>query len=477
MKVLLVRPHPQLPTSRWLQTMILLEPYAQELVAAAVQPPHDVKICDLAIEKRPLAAYRRTLKAYRPDLIGFGGFSSQFQVNKELAGISKQMLPGVLTCLGGIHASSLPSDGKHPELFDLIVRGDGVSALKAIIAALDAGQPLPESDCILPVKSPNFDKLAQLPPPALHIDGIEARPRRDLVDASRYYCICYGQPKTRVKTLFPRIACVRTSVGCPHRCSFCVVHFLANGRYLQRPVADVVDEIAALPQEYIYFVDDETFINAKRMQEMAEMLIARGVKKKYLSWARSDTICRHPELFELWKQAGLEFVYVGFESLEESNLGDYNKHATPSQNRQAREILRKLQLNVHAALMVNPDFEVKDFNVVENAIEELAPAEFAFTVLSPPPGTADFAANRSRFICPDPCAYYDCLHTILPTKMPLKAFYRRFALLYALGARQIPPKVNKVKAPMRDVAAFMLGGVRLGWHLLRMHRDYDRKYW
>jgi radical SAM superfamily enzyme YgiQ (UPF0313 family) len=256
-----------------------------------------------------------------------------------------------------------------------------------------------------------------------------------------------------------------------------VVHFLANGRYLQRTVEDVVDEIASLPQEYIYFVDDETFINANRMRQMAELLIAKGVKKKYLSWARSDTICRHPDLFELWKRAGLEFVYVGFESLEESNLGSYNKNATASQNRQARDILRKLELNIHAALMVNPDFDDKDFDTVSNAIEELAPAEFAFTVLSPPPGTAAFAANRDKFICPDPCAYYDCIHTILPTKMPLKRFYRRFALLYALGARQIPPKVNKVKAPMVDVAKFMLGGVQLGWHLLRMHRDYDRKYW
>ena len=457
--------------------MILLEPYAQELIASAVEPPHEVRICDLAVEKDPLAAYRNVLNGYRPDLIGYGGFSSQFRVNKELAAIAKELLSGVLTCIGGIHASSLPSDCKHPGLFDIVVRGDGVSAMKAILAALDAGRPLPETPHILPVRSPGFDALAELPPPPLHPDGITARPRRDLVDASKYYCICYGRPGEKVKTLFPQIACVRTSAGCPHRCSFCAVHFLANGKYLQRPVEEVVDEIASLPQEYIYFVDDETFINTARMREMAERLIARGVRKKYLSWARSDTICSHPELFALWKRAGLEFVYVGFESLEESNLGGYNKNATPSLNRQAREILRGLELNVHAALMVNPDFEEKDFETVQKAIEELAPAEFAFTVLSPPPGTASFTESRKTFICSDPCYYYDCLHTILPTRLPLKKFYKNFAILYALGARQIPSKVNKVKSPLKDVARFLVGGMRLGWHLLRLHRDYDRKYW
>ena len=132
MNVLLVRPHAFLPTSRWLQTMLLLEPYAQELIAAAVQAPHDVRICDLAVERRPVDHFRRVLHDYRPDLIGFGGFSGQFKTNRELAAIAKQLCPDALTCIGGIHASSMPSDCKYPDLFDLVVRGDGVSAMKEV---------------------------------------------------------------------------------------------------------------------------------------------------------------------------------------------------------------------------------------------------------------------------------------------------------------------------------------------------------
>ena len=476
-KVLLVRPHAALPTSQWLQTMLRLEPYAQELIAGGIEPPHDVRICDLAVEKRPVAAFRRALHEYRPDLVGFGGFSSQFRTNRELAAITKEVLPRALTCVGGIHPSSIPSDCKRPELFDLVVRGDGVSAMKVILDALEREESLPESEWVLPTASANFDRLAALPPPAIHPDGINTPPRRDLVDMSRYFCICYGQPGEKMETLFPQIACVRTSVGCPQRCSFCVVHFLAEGKYLQRDVEDVVDEIASLPQEYVYFVDDETFINTRRMQRMAEMLIKRGIKKKYLSWARSDTVCRHPELFELWKKAGLEFVYIGFESLEEANLNAYNKKATPSQNREAREILRKLDLNIHAALMVNPDFEEKDFLTVQRAIKEMAPAEFAFTVYSPPPGTREFAESRDKFICDDPYLYYDCLHTILPTKLPLRRFYRYFAILYGLGAANIPARVNGLRVPLRDRVKLLAGGVRFGWQMFRMYREYDRKYW
>ncbi|WDN87451.1 hopanoid C-3 methylase [Desulfosarcina sp. BuS5] len=477
LKILLVRPYPYMPTSKWLQTMLLLEPYAQELIAGAVQEPHDVKICDLAVHKKPVAAFKKALQEYQPDFIGFGGFSGQFRTNKELAAIAKKILPEAVVCIGGIHSSSIPLDCKYPELFDLVVRGDGVSAIKVIIAAMERGEKLPESQWILQPASENFDELAKKPPPALHPDGINTKPRRDLIDVSKYYCLCYGEPGRKTKTLFPEIACVRTSVGCPNRCSFCVVHFLASGKYLQRKVEDVVDEIESLPQEYIYFVDDETFINTKRMSKIAEMLIARGIKKKYLSWARSDTICNHPELFKLWKKAGLEFVYIGFESLKEETLNAYNKNATPSQNREAREILRDLNLNIHAALMINPDFEEEDFITVQKTIKEMAPAEFAFTIFSPPPGTNDFHDSQDNFICEDPCLYYDCLHTILPTKLPLRRFYRYFAILYAMGAAYVPSRINKVKVPFRDLYKFIWKGIKFGWHLKRLYRDYDKKYW
>ena len=477
LKVLLVRPHAVLPTSQWLQSMLRLEPYAQELIAGGIEAPHDVRVADLAVEDKPVESFKKTLREYQPDLVGFGGFSSQFRTNRELAGICKEILPDAVTCLGGIHPSSIPQDCKYPELFDFIVRGDGVSALREVIPALDNGDPLPESDWILPTASPNFDELAAKPPPAIKADGIQTRPRRDLVDMSNYYCICYGQPGGKMDSLFPEIACVRTSVGCPNRCKFCVVHFLANGKYIQREVEDVVDEIASLDQEYVYFVDDETFVNTKRMRKMAEMLIERGVKKKYLSWARADTICKDPGLFELWKKAGLEFVYIGFESLEEGNLDAYNKNATPSQNRQARQVLRDLDLNIHAALMIDPDFDAKDFETVQRAVKEMAPAEFAFTVYSPPPGTPEFEESRDKFICDDPCYYYDCLHTILPTKLPLKKFYRYFTILYGMGAWRMPAKANHVKTPLRDKIKFLAQGAKFGWHMLRMYREYDKKYW
>ncbi|MCI0468826.1 MAG: hypothetical protein L0Y62_02030 [Nitrospirae bacterium] len=97
MKVLLVRPYPYLPTSQWLQSIIHLEPYAQELIAGGIKPPHDVKICDLAMEENPIEIFRQVLHDYKPNLVGFGGFSSQFHINRKLAGITREILPETIT--------------------------------------------------------------------------------------------------------------------------------------------------------------------------------------------------------------------------------------------------------------------------------------------------------------------------------------------------------------------------------------------
>ena len=100
MKFLLVRPHAHLPTSKWLQSMITLEPYAQELIASAILPPHEVEICDLILPKNPIEFFKETLERFKPDFVGFGGFSSQFNANKELAGITKKIEAGYFDSLG-----------------------------------------------------------------------------------------------------------------------------------------------------------------------------------------------------------------------------------------------------------------------------------------------------------------------------------------------------------------------------------------
>jgi len=477
MKFLLVRPPVFLKIAKRFHAFLHLEPLDLEIVAAGVEARHETRILDLTLSRSPFADFESAMKRFAPDVVGFGGYSNQAANVKELARRAKKIAPTITVIAGGLHATIVPEDYRLPGIIDLVVRGEGSTAMRDLIPLWESGGAIPESDRFLPTNSPNFAALAATPPPALPEYDSLPWPRRDLVDRSRYFCVWAGEPHERVKTLFPRVATLRTSTGCPHRCNFCVVHHLANGKYLQRSPEDVVAEIAAVPEDHIYFVDDEMFINAKRAETIATLLLEKGIRKRYISWARSDTICRHPELFKLWKKAGLEVIYVGLESLESQTLKDYNKGVQPDTNLRAIAILRESGIILHAALMVNPNFTTEDFVRLRNSLKLVAPAEISFTVFSPPPGTPLWAQHKADFICKDPHAFYDCMHTILPTKLPLKQFYRYFSLLYLFGFRHNPWRTRRIKAPFRDLVRVFVSGARCGQALRTIYKEYPPSLW
>jgi len=471
MNVLLVRPHLILELSRRFHAFLHLEPLDLEIVAGGVPSPHRVEILDLSHERKPFEALRLKLQAIRPDVVGFGCYSNQAQAVRELAAEVRQLLPEAKIVVGGVHASIAPKDLNAPALFDYVVRGEGSIAIHRLLSALAAGGTLADEG-VLPVGSPQFDALSDGPPPAHPDHGQVAKPRRDLVDRSKYFCIWSGKRNEKLASLFPRVASMRTSVGCPRRCSFCVVHFLAHGRYIQRDPVEVVDEIASIREEYIYFVDDEMFINPTRAEAIARLLLERGIRKQYISWARSDTICEHPDLFRLWQKAGLQVVYVGLESMEEEALRDFNKGVDVKTNRRAVEILREIGIVLHAALIVNPEFTKEDFLKLHRTIDFIAPAEMSFTVLSPSPGTSYWQETCDRFIPPDPYAFYDCMHTLLPTRLPMPTFYRYFSLLYLRGFRKNPWRAHRIRVPLKDAFRLLWNGMLTGITLHRLHRDY-----
>jgi radical SAM superfamily enzyme YgiQ (UPF0313 family) len=475
MKFLLVRPPVTLKIARRLKAFLHLEPLALEIVAGGIPSRHQTRILDLACEKSPEKTYIRALKEYRPDVVGFTAYSNEAATVKRLAGLAKAHRAGVVVMVGGVHATLAPEDLRLPGVIDLVVRGEGGTAMRTLVPLLESKAPWPESSVFLPTNSPRFDELAATLPPQL--PPYEAVPpaRLDLVDRSAYYCIWHGRRGERLPTLFPRVAAARTSVGCPFRCSFCVVHHLARGEYVRRTPEDAVNDIAAIPEDHVYFLDDEMFIDANRAGEIARRLLERGVLKHYTSWARADTIVKHPELFKLWKEAGLSLVYVGLESMRPDILLEYNKKTSPEINQQAVAILRELDIGLHASLMLNPDYTEEDIDLVRQAVKAVAPAEVSFTVFSPSPGTDLWKKHRGEFCCPDPHAFYDGMHTLLPTKMPMKKFYRKLASLWLLGALSNPLLRNKVKVPLKDWIKFFYYGFWYGCSLQFIYLDYGKR--
>ncbi|HPO13683.1 MAG TPA: radical SAM protein [Candidatus Hydrogenedentes bacterium] len=471
MRIILVKPYPELLIAKRLQQSFLhLEPLELEIVAGGIPADNDIRILDLSLEKDPVNAFSAMIQTWRPDLVGFGGYSSNVGVVKRLAGMAKQMHPTIITVVGGIHATLLPADYAISDI-DIIVRGEGGNTLGEVVRRAKAGEPLHIDNCALSPSDPEFSHKAELAPPAYPKPEQIPRPRRDLVDRSRYFCVWSSSDTPRLKTMFPRVASLRTSIGCAFSCSFCVIPHLMNGKYLQRTPEDVVDEIAGIKEEYIYFVDDEMFLNPVRTRKIAELLIERGIKKKYTSWARSDTIVRHADVLRLWKTAGLDTLYVGLESMDESKLDEYKKRVPVETNQKAIAMLREIGITLHASFIVHPDFSVEDFRRLEKVVLDVCPAEVTFTVLSPSPGTQFWHEHKHEFIC-DPYRFYDCMHSILPTRLPLKLFYAHFSRLTQLALRNNPLRRNKIKIPLRDLFRAIVYGTQYIIALRMIYRDY-----
>jgi len=471
MRILLVKPRSDLRGVRALEKFICLEPLELEIVAGAVPSEDSIQILDLRLHRQPRQAFLEALRTCRPDLIGFTGFSIHVEAVRSLAKLAGEHSPNAIVMVGGIHASMLPHDFITPHI-DLIIRGEGSTVLHELLRRLKAGESPGFPPACISTKHPDCSAHADLPivpyPPLTQISA----PRRDLVDRTRYFFAWTAAEKgTRITTLFPNVASVRTSIGCSHRCSFCISPTLTCGKYITVPPEQVVDEIASVPESYIAFTDDEMFLDAQRALQIAELILSRGLRKHYYSWARSDTIIRQPELFRLWKRAGLDTLFVGLESIDNSRLAVYNKDNGTHNNKEAVRILRDLNINIHAAFIVDPDFTEEDFDRLEKEIYSVSPAEIAFTVLTPTPGSALWHQSDKKFLI-DPYLYSDCFHTLKTPRLPLRRFYHRYGHLTDLALRNNPLRLNKIRMPIGDFAKAFARGISyiIAHHTL--YRDY-----
>jgi len=252
------------------------------------------------------------------------------------------------------------------------------------------------------------------------------------------------------------------------------VPLLSGRRHLTRPVGDVVDEIAGLAVDHVYFCDDESFLDREFALALAEALEARGVRKRYFAWARSTTVNRHPELFKRWRQIGLDAVFLGFEACDDKELQSVAKHSTVADNERALASLTEMGIAVQAGFMVNADYQREDFERLARYVRGLPPTQVTFTVYTPSPGSPAWREERTRYVG-DGLELHDCMHPLTPTALPLREFFECFATLSTAGSRNNPLRAPGTRFPFRDIARVVWASASYARALRRAWRDYPRE--
>jgi radical SAM superfamily enzyme YgiQ (UPF0313 family) len=474
-KVLLVKPKARIGAVLGLQSFQLLEPLELGYLAGALPAHHDVRILDLRLARFENLAFIRTLAHFRPEIVGFTGYTHEGSIIKELAVRTHRSLPQAKIIVGGHHATVAPEDFETDQIH-AIVRGEGCQPFRSIVdrlekkAELDGlanvivpGTKMPAAD---PGSWPEFPDPATLP-----------TPRRDLWNPNRYRAVWTAEHLKKWEPVFPPVSMVRTSWGCKMKCSFCIVPFLCAGKHQPRPVESVVDEIASTPSSHIYFSDDENFIDEEFAWQLAGALEERQVKKRYFAWTRSTTVNRSPELLKMWRGIGLDSAFLGFEFPTNEELKRAQKGGTVSGNEQALDSLRRMGIAVHAAFMVRPEYTEDDFSTLRMYVQSLPPVQCSFTVCTPSPGTPDYEEMQPNIWIDNAHDLHDCMHPLTPTKLPLRRFAQLFADQAAAGTSKTPLRVNHHVAPPLDLLRVVRAEARYYRGFKNMYRDYPRELW
>jgi anaerobic magnesium-protoporphyrin IX monomethyl ester cyclase len=197
---------------------------------------------------------------------------------------------------------------------------------------------------------------------------------------SQYY------PSMRGVRLLPvQFDTILSSRGCPYHCKFCSFSMNPLGQkrnYVARSPESVVDEIEASPAEVILFGDDNFFVQPKRVERICDLLIERGIKKRFTVNARIE-VSKHPQLLEKAYRAGFRMLLFGLESASDKTLENMSKGFTVDQMRDAFKVFRRFPFFYHGYFIFG--------NVGETEEEMLSIADLAIEL-----GVHTISLNRLR---------------------------------------------------------------------------------
>lgn len=414
MRVLLIRP-PVPPHTIGLKHIMICEPLELEYVAAGLHG-HDVAIMDMILERDLVGRLRR----FQPDVVGTSCYITGVNEVKKICRAVKRWNPDCWTVVGGVQASRSPEDFADGAI-DVVVRADGTTAMPALLDALERGRPLDE----LPnLALPDGERMVltkedHYMPPA---DALPL-PRRDLVRHLRHrYYYLFHQP----------VATMKTTWGCWYKCNFCYTWRITDGLPYSRSPESIAAELQEIEADDVYIVDDIFLINRRRLAALAQLLREHGIRKNYLVYARADFIAEHEHVIAEWAELGLKAVFIGLEAATDAELESMNKECNVDYNRRALAVLRKHRVDTYGSLITQPDYVEADWARLKRFIDETKLYYLNISPLTPMPGTLIWSQFADRVtVSRRAHGLWDLSHVLLPTRLPLKRYYRSLLGVYA----------------------------------------------
>ncbi|KVE24475.1 hypothetical protein WS67_20415 [Burkholderia singularis] len=455
-KILFVTP-PYHPFHLADEKIYVVEPIQYEVLASLLDKNHyEVAILDQRLE-RSESSLLKALRQHRPDFVGFTSWTMHVGLVRRQVAMVKAFNPSIITAVGGHHAGIAPSDFSDANI-DYVMMGEAyLSFSKLIERCQTGGKSVSDLPGVAWQENGEFHSNGKsVISREFELDNLPFPDREILGKYKNRYYHLWWKP----------IAALRTSMGCPSRCSFCNLWRPNRGKYLTWSPEYVVEYLKTLDEPYVLFVDDHFFGDAKRAHRIGELILKSGLKKQYCLYSRSDAIARDPELVELWARAGLKRVRMGLESYSDSELHDMDKQNSIENNDKAIAILKRNDVLTEGLFMVGLDYTEKEFDALGNYIVSRKIEVPNITVATPMPGTEEFRAKETSMIRKN-FEYFDFQHAVLSTRLNIKQFCQLYGRL--LLKVQRPPIEQIQRIGLRN---FMMRVPSFWRYFLSVHNSY-----
>ncbi len=334
-------------------------------VAAETPPDWTVQIVDEQIERVPWDG--------AVDLVGITCMTAAAPRAYAIAARFRQR--GVPVVLGGMHPTLCPKEALAHA--DAVVAGDVEGLWPRVIAEVVTGR--------------SQGVYRQTVPPDLR--GLK-RPPRHLLRRRGY----------------ATVDAVQATRGCPHGCEFCSVSAYHRRLHRQRPVEEVIAEIADLPGRFFVFSDDN--LVADRAFAAALFTALRPLRKRWITQASLD-MADDDAFVNLAAEAGCLGVFIGIETFAAANLAAVGKSCNRVER--YRGAIRRLHahgIGVEAGIVLGFPHDRPD--VFEGALRMLEDLEVDIvlpSIFTPLPGTPLFARLQDRILDRD-WTHYDFDHAV-----------------------------------------------------------------
>ena len=371
---------------------------------------YEVELVDCITKKMTREETVELVKNSAPDYVMCEITTSTCGYDYDTIRAIKAGCAGVKILVGGTHATVLSEQvlAQCPEI-DTVVRQEYDFTLGEVMAAGDAlenvaGITYRVGDRI--VKNPDRPWLE-------NIDSLPfvSKVYEKFLDVNDYYYAFARKPMIQIFS----------ARGCPFHCNFCSYPESMSGRcFRKRSTGNFVDELEYIAKNMPYireiFIEDDTFtVDRKRVMEICEEILARGLK---LVWSCNTRADLPYEVMAKMKQAGCRLLVVGYESGNQSVLDETRKGIKLEQSLEFAKNTKKLKIKVFGCFMIGLKGDNRE--TIEETFrfaKKVYPDMCFFQQAVPFPGTAFYSwakengylrtEDYSKWLNPD--GYLDCL--------------------------------------------------------------------